>query len=166
MPSQRDWTTGPAKWAAVAVLGTASVGGLGWSIFNRERGGPVFLPRTTAETVAATMVPASPAAEHPAPAPAAPTPPTTRTRSLTRVIELNAASGAELELLRQPEQFVDAGGIGRDVVVGDPDVVIVLDQFRMRRELRPQHIPLPALGIEDTLVTDCDIRLRPVPRDH
>lgn len=27
----QDWTSGPAKWAAVAVLGAASIGGMLWS---------------------------------------------------------------------------------------------------------------------------------------
>ncbi len=34
-----DWTAGAAKWAAVAVLGSASIYGMGWSILawqNRE----------------------------------------------------------------------------------------------------------------------------------
>ena len=29
-----DWTTGPAKWAALIVLGSASLFGLAWSIAN------------------------------------------------------------------------------------------------------------------------------------
>ena len=31
-----DWTGGPAKWAAVAVLGAASVAGMTWSIAARQ----------------------------------------------------------------------------------------------------------------------------------
>ena len=59
MAAPREWTTGPAKWAAVAVLGAASVGGLGWSIFNRERGGLAVLPRETVGATEAAMVPSS-----------------------------------------------------------------------------------------------------------
>lgn len=31
----QDWTAGPAKWAAVIVLGAASIFGIGWSILTR-----------------------------------------------------------------------------------------------------------------------------------
>lgn len=32
---QQDWTTGPAKWAAVIVLGAASIFGIAWSVLTR-----------------------------------------------------------------------------------------------------------------------------------
>ncbi len=35
--SGRDWTVGAAKWAAVVVLGGASIVGMAWSIFAWER---------------------------------------------------------------------------------------------------------------------------------
>lgn len=31
-PDRADWTRGAAKWAAVGVLGAASLGGMAWSI--------------------------------------------------------------------------------------------------------------------------------------
>jgi competence protein ComEA len=84
----KDWTTGPAKWAAVLVLGVSSLGGLGWSIFNRERGSLGPLPRLAADD----------------PSPPAPTPmtalPVSGARGKpTRIIDLNTATAAELDLL-------------------------------------------------------------------
>lgn len=35
-PSPHDWTAGPAKWAAVVVLGGASIFGMAWSILTRQ----------------------------------------------------------------------------------------------------------------------------------
>jgi competence protein ComEA len=84
MPPPRDWTTGPAKWAAVAVLGSASLGGLYVSLFQRERG-----------SLAPVQARASAPVDEPVldPSPAAPA------RALHRLIDLNTASAAELDLL-------------------------------------------------------------------
>jgi comEA protein len=93
MSSPRDWTTGPAKWAAVFVLGSASVGGLGWSIFNRDHGPLRQLPRVTAEPGEAASPESPPQAA--AVASAAPS----RGHTLTHLIDLNTATAAELDLL-------------------------------------------------------------------
>lgn len=78
-----DWTTGPAKWAAVAVLGAASIFGMMWSILGRE-------PRRHAAAITPTLADVT-TAPTPAPAPAAP-------GALVR-ININTATAAELELL-------------------------------------------------------------------
>src|SRR3954467_8771953 len=94
MPPPRDWTRGPAKWAAVAVLGSASLAGMTWSIFWRER-----LPSPHAAFAA--VAPASPAPDEPVAPEAAATPPAAppAARAVTRTINVNTASRAELELL-------------------------------------------------------------------
>lgn|SRR5690606_33556132 len=87
--SDPDWTTGPAKWAAVVVLGAASVTGIAWSILARQPHPRLWPPSAVAPPVAAIGEPAAPAGDHP-PA-AAPSP--------TRIINLNTATAAELDLL-------------------------------------------------------------------
>ncbi|HYE01724.1 MAG TPA: ComEA family DNA-binding protein [Phycisphaerales bacterium] len=95
-PAPEDWTGGPAKWAAVVVLGAASLGGTAWSIWGRVPN-PVFLPQgSSAETAAVPQThepapPLSPAAEPPA-SPAGGRPGEIK-------VELNTATQAELELL-------------------------------------------------------------------
>src|SRR5712671_1569249 len=91
MSARRDWTAGPAKWAAVAVLGAASLGGLGWSIINRDRGSLRPLPPALAEPGEPPPVTASPLTPVPVSGP--------RAIALGRVIDLNTASAAELDLL-------------------------------------------------------------------
>lgn len=84
-PGRDDWTAGPAKWAAVAVLAAASITGMAWSILGRT-------PRPhAAPTVAAAPAPeADTTLGDSAPAPdAAP----------LRRININTASEAELQLL-------------------------------------------------------------------
>lgn len=78
-----DWTAGPAKWAAVVVLGAASIAGMTWSIVGRA-------PR-----VHATGLPPAPATD------AAPAPAATPTAAPTALvpININTAPAAELELL-------------------------------------------------------------------
>lgn len=82
-----DWTTGPAKLVAVIVLGGASIFGIVWSIATREpaaaRAGVPFVS-ATATTAGTTS--ADPTAPNSA-------------RSISRLINLNTASAAELELL-------------------------------------------------------------------
>jgi len=82
-----DWTTGPAKLVAVIVLGGASVFGIVWSIATRvpaaAHAGVPF--------VSAAATPAGATAQGPSPANTA--------RSISRLINLNTASAAELELL-------------------------------------------------------------------
>ena len=85
MAPPRDWTTGSAKWAAVAVLGSASLGGLYISLFERERG-----------SLAPVVSHAAAQAEG---EPAAPTRSSSHALPLTCVIDLNSASAAELDLL-------------------------------------------------------------------
>jgi competence protein ComEA len=97
MSPPRDWTTGPAKWAAVLVLGSASLAGMTWSIFGRERiptRPPAVAPSRAAATAPDLSAPVeanSPETVPAEPAPAAP--------PVTRTINLNTASRAELELL-------------------------------------------------------------------
>lgn len=93
----RDWTRGPAKWAAVVVLGTASLGGLAWSI---RRGTVPVAPvsAASAESNAGSEVPEpdppSAAGAAPEAAPAAPT-----IEHAARRLNINTASAAELETL-------------------------------------------------------------------
>jgi competence protein ComEA len=81
-PADHDWTRGAAKWAAVAVLGGASIFGMAWSIAR-----PPPPPRAVPQSPPATF-------GDPAASPAPSQPPT-----LTRTINLNTATAAELELL-------------------------------------------------------------------
>ena len=91
-----DWTTGAARWAAVVVLGSASIWGLAVSIARNGR------PHVRAASVIsnsthppATDTPAAPSAQAVStPKPATVDPSTMRTK-----INLNTASRAELELL-------------------------------------------------------------------
>jgi len=83
-----DWTTGPAKWAAVVVLGAASVTGIAWSILGRQPH-PRLWPTTAVAPMAAAA--GEPAALTDDPPPPAPSP--------TRIINLNTATAAELDLL-------------------------------------------------------------------
>src|SRR5256885_643794 len=84
-----DWTTGPAKWAAVAVLGCASIFGMTWSILTRGPASPA----------------AQPSAIHPSPEPPTPTqadlgaPAPAPSASVGRRININTAPSADLELL-------------------------------------------------------------------
>src|SRR5579862_5247940 len=89
-----DWTTGPAKWAAVLVLGSASIFGIAWSVLTR---GPHAGEPATSSIVqiAPPAEPASsgePQPEHSDPAPAA-------TPAVVKRININTATAAELELL-------------------------------------------------------------------
>ena len=87
-----DWTTGPAKWAAVVVLGAASIFGMAWSVFGREpREEPARVRAAPAVTPAQPppRVPGLPRPE--APAGIAPVE--------NGLIDLNTATEAQLELL-------------------------------------------------------------------
>jgi len=87
MPATNDWTTGPAKWAAVLVLGSASVVGVGWSVLSgHHEGAPPSVPAAAAPAVATP--------DDPAPEPAPGPPPVASHR-----VNLNTASASELELL-------------------------------------------------------------------
>jgi competence protein ComEA len=81
-PAEPAWTGGPAKWAAVALLGAASVGGLLWS--NLARVPHPHLGRAVASPAAAAPTAGGPPAALP---------------KVVRTINVNAASAAELELL-------------------------------------------------------------------
>lgn len=114
-----DWTAGPAKWAAVAILGGASLAGMGWSIFGREPR-PILVPRhagAPADPSGATAPPPVPIADRdegalprgteaggeatpgPVVPEAAPDVAPAATRLETRLVNLNTATAAELELL-------------------------------------------------------------------
>jgi competence ComEA-like helix-hairpin-helix protein len=84
-----DWTTGPAKWFAVVILGTASITGMVWSMTTRSHRpapSPVRSHASTPDPRPAVTQEAAPADPPSAPV-------------LTRKINLNTASQAELELL-------------------------------------------------------------------
>ncbi|MCW5775837.1 MAG: helix-hairpin-helix domain-containing protein [Phycisphaeraceae bacterium] len=94
--SSVDWTGGPSKWVAVAVLGGASIVGIGWSIAARHT---VPAPSRASD---ATHIPLGETADAPRPrgtsrssseGRAAPAP------SIARLIDLNSASAAELQSL-------------------------------------------------------------------
>src|SRR5688572_8735913 len=84
MAPPSDWTAGPAKWAAVAVLGAASIGGMAWSILARQ-------PYTARAGAPVTL--AAPAAD---PAPKREPEPH---GSIIHLVNINTAASAELELL-------------------------------------------------------------------
>jgi competence protein ComEA len=80
----RDWTTGPAKFAAAVVLGGASVAGMVWSVSTRppasaRAGAPIAAPRPATDTAPPGRAPAA--------------------TGIDRVININTATAAELELL-------------------------------------------------------------------
>jgi competence ComEA-like helix-hairpin-helix protein len=89
-----DWTTGPAKWAAVVFLSLSSTLGIGWSILDASRV-PAPAPLTRASAFSATPDAPSDFRQPPEPlAVDAPIPLSPR-----RLINLNTATAAELELL-------------------------------------------------------------------
>lgn len=81
----RDWTDGAPKWAAVGVLGCASITGIVWSIAHQAPRVPIITYRESPPALAphAEQSPAVPGAPPLAPA----------------KINLNTATGAELENL-------------------------------------------------------------------
>lgn len=105
MPSGReknpeDWTSGPAKWAAVIVLGVSSLIGMGWSMFRPSMAKPTAIeaqatppPDAPAIVQAKTPPPIQPPPIQPPPAKAA------TDAAYSHKINLNTASAAELELL-------------------------------------------------------------------
>lgn len=86
MSNPQDWTRGPAKWAAVAVLGAASIFGMAYSVLTRRALRPVSRP---SEAASAEI---SPEPRHRAPSPAP-------TQPVARKVDLNTATAAQLELL-------------------------------------------------------------------
>ena len=101
-----EWTSGPAKWAAVLVLGAASIFGMAWSITMRRP--IVSVPPVTAAAPSAPAPLAPPSQpgrvilrEEPGAATSAPPQrkPTGATPALTARLNVNTATAAELELL-------------------------------------------------------------------
>ena len=86
--AERDWTTGPAKWAAALVIALASIGGMAWSIVGRA-------PNPTLSPVPAREAERAATAAPPADSPQTGTPEATA----LRLIDVNSASSAELQLL-------------------------------------------------------------------
>ncbi len=101
--SGRDWTEGPAKWAAVAVLGGASLTGIVWSIATGPRRGAtetVVVPRVQHVEPGAPDYGRGAAGEEARVSPAATGAPASAAQSsLPAKIDLNAATRAELEAL-------------------------------------------------------------------
>ncbi len=81
-----DWTSGPAKWVAVIILGASSLIGMGWSVVSSR----AATPRTPVPAPLTRLPEPAPGRLAAVPAPATP---------LTRKINLNSASSAELQLL-------------------------------------------------------------------
>lgn len=99
-----DWTSGPAKWAAVLVLGAASIFAMAWSItMRRPLSGAAPLP-VSSSPAPAFDPPSQPGRvilreETPADAaPAGPKPKPSKP-ALTAMLNVNTATAAELELL-------------------------------------------------------------------
>lgn len=95
---EADWTPGPAKWAAVLVLGAASIGGLVWSNTSRISRIPDLAANTDepadtppAGTGEATHRDTSEAGATPAAAAEKP--------GVAGILDINTATAAELELL-------------------------------------------------------------------
>lgn len=90
MPPAEDWTRGPAKWAAVALLGIASIGGLCWSVLTRP-------PHPAPLIAAPTLVSGPPQSD---PQPTGPTAePRNAPETAARLVNINTAGPKELELL-------------------------------------------------------------------
>lgn len=117
-PTNPDWTTGPAKFILVAVLGLVCGTGLAWSILrdsvpassrdSSRASSPTShhqinstLPPATTATGASANSPATPQYEEFPDANAAPTtnPAAAATPSSTSLLNLNTATQAEIELL-------------------------------------------------------------------
>jgi len=100
MAAPSDWTSGPAKWAAVAVLGAASIAGMTWSVATRQpRAARVVAPGPSSPAPARGVedqVADAGAAEAP---PVRPLPWLSEAPAAARKININTASAAELELL-------------------------------------------------------------------
>jgi comEA protein len=95
MSGQRDWTTGPAKWAAVFALGAASTAGMAWSVFGRDHhGNPIARRTNEVVTIPADEGAGEAGAQTGTGAAAA-----TGAASVVRTVNINTATAAELELL-------------------------------------------------------------------
>ncbi|MBX3357812.1 MAG: ComEA family DNA-binding protein [Phycisphaeraceae bacterium] len=90
-PRPGDWTAGAAKWAAVLVLGSASVLGLAWTALARA---PRPIPVAPGPIQSGSSRPTSEPAPRAEAAPHRPSP-----SSIARSININTATLAELELL-------------------------------------------------------------------
>ncbi len=89
-PAPSNWTTGAPKWAAIFVLGGASIAGLGWAL---GRDSSAWGKQQTPPSPA----PAGPSA--PSATPALPKQPPTPAPSPPKLINPNTATQADLELL-------------------------------------------------------------------
>lgn len=96
--STADWASGPAKWAAVLLLGSASLAAMAWSIFARQPR-PLIVPGATAAPEQDRPPTDDARTDVPAGDPRGTAPPWSRAHEAGRSINLNTASAAELELL-------------------------------------------------------------------
>ncbi|GIK19278.1 MAG: hypothetical protein AMXMBFR77_14330 [Phycisphaerales bacterium] len=94
--SSVDWTGGPSKWAAVAILGGASIVGIGWSIATRHSG-PA--PARAADTTAMPLSAVPGASPQHEPGRTSSEDRAAPASSIARLIDLNSASAAELQSL-------------------------------------------------------------------
>lgn len=96
---EADWTPGPAKWAAVFVLGAASIGGLVWSNTSRTSRAPDLAANTDepADTAPADTGDASHRDTSEAAAAAAAA--AAEKPGVAGILDINTATAAELELL-------------------------------------------------------------------
>lgn len=116
MSQHADWTTGPAKWVVVVILGGATLFGLGYSVGRgttiwRVESPPQQFANVSTQSSSSSPTPPEnrapandmapkPAAVETVVAPTRPTdPPTSATGSIEAKININTASQAELELL-------------------------------------------------------------------
>jgi comEA protein len=100
MPSSPpSWTHGAPKWAAIIVLGGASLAGLGWALGRESSAWGKSQPQQQPAVAFATPVVAPPtvtATKEPTPAPS---PTSNQTPSARKLVNVNTATQSELELL-------------------------------------------------------------------
>jgi competence protein ComEA len=148
---RRDWTASAAKWVVVVVLGGASVGGIVWTIATRPApaGNPAPVAagsgdvesdasRTTPENVARRVDAMKPngGVANAADEPSGGRDPQAQA-SAPRLININTASAAELELLPQIGPTL-AARIVADRTAGGP--FASLDDLERVRGIGPRTV--------------------------
>ncbi len=110
---RRDWTTSASKWVVIVILGGASIGGIAWTILTRVPRsdsaavpvGPAEVESSRSSRVDEGDEPGSSGASDTTERGVGETDPTgkaaTASETSPRLININTASAAELELLPQ-----------------------------------------------------------------